>query len=131
MPESADPTLPLFVRVLDAIGLGLIVLGISVLFTGGFREWTPLGRLSVTGPARPLVLAAVLLLVRHGVRRQPSVVSRLTKMLERARQSVTLQAVWPIVFASRLGVLAIGFLGIALLGYAPDTPPYRIYNNDL
>ena len=131
MPESADPTLPLWARVLDAAGLGLICVGISVLFTGGFREWTPLGRLSVTSPARPLVCAAVLLLLRHVVQRQPSVVSRVAGILERARHSVALQAVWPIVFASRLGVLAIGFLGIALLGYAPDTPPYRIYNNDL
>jgi hypothetical protein len=131
MPEPADPTLPPWARVLDAAGLALIVLGISVLFTGGFREWTPLGRLSVTSPVRPLVLAAVLLLLRHFVQRQPSVVSRAAGILARARHSVTLQAVWPIVFASRLGVLAIGFLGIALLGYAPNTPPYRIYNNDL
>src|SRR5688572_8536963 len=111
MPEPADPTLPLWARVLDATGLALIVLGISVLFTGGFREWTPLGRLSVTSPVRPLVLAAVLLLLRHLVQRQPSVVSRAAGILAQARHSVTLQAVWPIVFASRLGVLAIGFLG--------------------
>jgi hypothetical protein len=130
MPESADPTVPLWARVVDAVGLGLISLSISVFFTGGFREWTPLGRLSVTSSARPLALAVVLLLARHFIQRQPSIISRVVQMLERVRHSVTVRVVGPIVFASRVGVLVIGFLGIVLLGYAPNTPPYRIYNND-
>ena len=38
--------------------------------------------------------------------------------------------VWPIFLSTRLGVLAVGFFGIALLGYAPNTPPWRVYTND-
>jgi hypothetical protein len=131
MPDSADPTLPRWARVVDVLSVSLIVAAISVFFTGGFREWTPLGRISVTSTTRPLVLAAVLVLLRHVVRRHPTIVSTVARVSERARHSIALQTVWPIVFASRVGVLAIGFLGIVLLGYAPDSPPYRIYNNDL
>ncbi len=40
------------------------------------------------------------------------------------------RAVWSIVVATRLGVLVVGWLGIVLIGYAPNTPPYRVYGND-
>jgi hypothetical protein len=39
-------------------------------------------------------------------------------------------AVSTIVIASRVGVLLAGWLGIVLIGYAPDTPPYRVYGTD-
>src|ERR1051325_6868982 len=112
MSESAVPNLPLWARVADVLSLGLILIGVSVFFTGGFREWTPLGRISVTSAARPLILAAALLLLRHVIQRRPSVVSGVAGIWDGARASAALRAMWPIVFASRIGVLAIGFLGI-------------------
>lgn len=130
MAERADLTLPFAARWLDVAGLGLLVLGGSIIVSGGFREPTPLGRISVTSWERPVLLGAVLLLVRHWRWRQPSVGSRLLQTLYRWWRSDEARAVWPVAISSRVAVLVVGFFGITLIGYAPGTPPYRIYSND-
>ena len=56
--------------------------------------------------------------------------ARLAEFVRRRILSPDARTIWPIVAATRPVVLVVGFLGIVLLGYAPNTPPYRIYNND-
>jgi hypothetical protein len=129
--EPAELTLPRWARMLDAVGLALVLIGLSVIVTGGFREWTPFGRLSITSWMRPVIIGAVALLVRHYVRRTPSLPARVAGALKRWRDAPESRVIWPIFLSSRLGVLVIGFLGLALIGYAPNTPPWRVYPNDL
>ena len=117
-------------RVLDALGLALLLIGFSVIVTGGFREFTPFGRLSVTSWVRPVLLGIALLAVRHWRWRQPTMLHRAAAGFRRMRASESARIVWPIFLSTRLGVLAVGFFGIALLGYAPNTPPWRVYTND-
>lgn len=131
MADRADPPLPFAARWLDVAGLGLVVLGGSIIISGGFRELTPFGRISVTSWERPVLLGAVLLMVRHWRWRHPSAGSRLLQSIRQWWRSDETRAVWPVAVASRVGVLVVGFFGITLLGYAAGTPPYRIYNNDL
>jgi hypothetical protein len=38
--------------------------------------------------------------------------------------------VWPPFVSTRVSIFLVGFVGIALVGYAPNTPPYRIHDND-
>jgi hypothetical protein len=128
--QPAELTLPRWARVLDAVGLGLMLLGLSVIVTGGFREWTPFGRLSVTSWMRPFLVGAVALLVRHYLLRTPSLPTRVAAAVRRWRTSPESRVIWPIFLSSRVGVLVIGFLGVVLLGYAPNTPPWRVYPND-
>jgi hypothetical protein len=125
-----DEPLPWQARGLDAVAAGALLLALSVCVSGGFREWTPLGRLSVTSAWRPALAGLVALLFRHWWWRRPSFVARVLEFVQRRLLSVDARIVWPMVAATRLGVLVVGFLGIVLLGYAPNTPPYRIYNND-
>ena len=128
---GADVTLPRWARVLDAIGLGLVLIGLSVILTGGFREWTPFGRMSMTSWMRPFAIGVIALLVRHYVQRTPSLPARVVAALTRWRTSPELRVIWPVFWSTRLGVLAVGFFGIALIGYAPNTPPWRVYQNEL
>lgn len=130
MSERVEPALPRSARALDAFALGLLTVGLSVLVTGGFREWTPIGRLSVTSWGRPVAIAFMLLLLRHWFHRQPSLASRIVSSIARWRESAESRVVWPIFLSTRLGVLIVGFLGIALVGYAPNAPSWHIYNND-
>jgi hypothetical protein len=51
--------------------------------------------------------------------------------VRRWREAPEARVIWPIFLSSRVGVLVIGFLGLALFGYAPNTPPWRVYENDL
>jgi hypothetical protein len=117
-------------RVLDALGVGLLLIGLSVIVTGGFREWTPIGRISVRSWPRPVVIGAMALLVRHWFWRRPSITTRALTAFVRWRRSEEARHIWPVFLSTRFGVLIVGFLGIVLLGYAPNTPPYRLYGNN-
>ena len=130
MADPADLTPPLAARWLDVAGIGLLLLGASMTISGGFREMTPLGRISVTSWERPLLLGTLLLLGRHWWWRRPGAGSRFLQALGQGWRSEAARAVWPVAISSRLAVLVVGFLGITLIGYAPGTPPYRVYNND-
>lgn len=130
MSERVDQSLPAWARVLDVVGLGFLLVGLSVILTGGFREWTPIGRISVTSWVRPFAIGVVALLVRHWMVARPSLPARLVATFHRWRTSQESQIIWPIFLSTRVGVLIIGFLGIVLIGYAPNTPPWRVYPND-
>ena len=123
-------TLPRWARVADAATLALVLLGCSVFIFGGFREALPFGRLSITSGFRPLAIASVVLLLRHWAWREPSVIARAHAIWIKARASAAWRAAWPAFVSTRITVLLVGFFGIALLGYAPNTPPWRVYDND-
>ena len=120
----------MWARAADTAALVLAVIGCSVLLFGGFREHFLFGRLSVTSGLRPLAVAAALLLLRHWAHRQPSFFTRAHRALIALRATDAWQAVWPIFISTRAGVLVVAFFGVALLGYAPNTPPWRVYDND-
>ena len=124
------PHLPLWARAVDAVGLAFILMGISVIVTGGFREWTPFGRISMTSWSRPMLIGAVALLVRHALVRTPSLPQRLTLAVRAWARSPEARAILPIFLSTRVGVLVIGFFGIVLIGYAPNMPPWRVYSNE-
>ena len=127
----SDRTLPIWARVLDGVALSCLVAGISVIVTGGGREWTPLGRLSVTSWDRPLALAAMSLLSRHWYYPRPSVLARLWSMAAASRLSIASRAVWAPFLYTRIGVFVVAFLGIGLIGHAPNMPAFQVYGNDL
>jgi hypothetical protein len=122
--------LPIWARLLDALAGTVLLIGVSVFFNGGFRTSTVIGRVSVMSWPRPVAIAFAIVIVRHLLWRQPSIASRVGRFIERWRRSEEIRVVRPVVLSTRLGVLAVGFLGIVLLGYAPHTPPYRVYQND-
>lgn len=119
------------VRALDVVGVAFVLMGFSVIVTGGFREWTPLGRISMTSWVRPIVIGSIALLVRHLMYRSPTLPHRIVGGVRAWWSTPEAAAIAPIFFATRIGVLIVGFLGITMIGYAPNTPPWRVYENDL
>jgi Gpi18-like mannosyltransferase len=130
MSVRATEELPRWAGAFDIAGVALLLIAVSVLVTGGFHELTPLGRLSVTSWIRPSTIGAALLILRHVLHRKPSLASRIVSSAEAWRASAESRVVWPIFLSTRVGVLIVGFLGVALVGYAPNTPPWRAYDND-
>ena len=126
-PLPAGRPLVWWARALDAVsGIALLLL-ISIVVFGGFR--LRYGDLRITAqevwrPLAALVLAAG---VRHWLVPHPSWPARLWAGLIAAWAAPVTRAVLPALIASRLMVLAVGYLGVALIGY-PDKldPPNRV-----
>ena len=128
--EAEPQALPRWAAVADAIAVFAIALGIAIAISGGFRESTPLGRISMTDGLRPMVFAGVVIVLRHWRHRRPTLIIRARRAIVAWRESVATRAVLPVFLVTRVGVLLVGFVAIVLLGYAPDTPPYRVHDND-
>ena len=125
-----EPALPLWARIVDGLALTLLLAGISIMVFGGGRASTPLGRISFTSWQRPIVIGTALLFVRHWLHANPSLLRRLLSTLT-LTSSAESRAVWPAFLSTRIGILLVGFFSIALLGYAPNMPAFRVYGNDL
>src|SRR5918993_2514049 len=97
MTVDVAPTqaLPRWVRVADAVAVAAVVLGAIVQLSGGFREMTPLGRLSLTSGARPVVFGVLLLVFRHWRHARPTIVSRVRAAASSWSRSPVTRAVLP------------------------------------
>jgi hypothetical protein len=129
--STVSERVPWSVRALDVVGVAFLLIGFSVIVTGGFREWTPLGRISMTSWVRPIVIGSIALLVRHLMYRSPTLPGRIVGGVRAWWSTPEAAVIAPIFFGTRIGVLIVGFLGITMIGYAPNTPPWRVYQNDL
>src|SRR5262245_41178758 len=102
-------------RGLDIAAIFLLVVAIGVAIAGGFREATPIGRISVTTWWRPALFGAAILTLRSLIWREIPIYATLGDLLSWCT-SADVRLVWPWVVVTRLGVLLVGFLGIELLG---------------
>jgi len=131
MPERA-PAIHTVSRVLDFIAIVSLLLGVTIFFTGGFREWTPWGRISLTSWVRPVFIALAVIAVRHWLQPRPTIATRVGLWVTRVRIAAEFRTVLPIVIGTRAGDFLVGFLAIVLLGYRADVPvPWRIYQNEI
>jgi hypothetical protein len=122
---------PALCRVFDYLTVSAVLLAVTVLVSGGFREWLPWGRVSVTSWGRPLIIALVLTAVRHWLQPRPSLLTALDAWRRRVARSEAVRAATPIAFSTRAAVLLIGFLAVVLFGYRADVlVPWRIYENE-
>jgi hypothetical protein len=122
--------LPLWARALDAVAIIMAILAISVAITGGFRI---LGvGLSVTDWWRPALWFALVVIVRHAVVRRDPLHRRVADGLSTWWRHADTRTVLPVHLATRVGVLAVGFAAVILIGFPPEaTSRWRIYSNDL
>ncbi len=127
----AAAIVPRLCRALDYLAIALLLLTLTVIITGGFREWMPWGRVSVTSWVRPLVIALVILGARHWLQPRPTIVDRIRQWSASLVRHDAAHAVLPLFIATRAGVLLVGFLAVAFFGYRADVPvPWRIYENE-
>ena len=127
--EPLPTTHPLawWVRALDAVSGLAVLLLISIVVFGGFRLRYGDLRITAQDVWRPLAVLVLAAGVRHWLVPRPSWPARLRAGLLAAWAAPVTRAVLPALIASRLMVLAVGYLGVALVGY-PDKldPPNRV-----
>jgi hypothetical protein len=124
--------LPKWATALDVFAVVMALIALSVLIGGGFRIWVFESRLSVTGWWRPALWSLGALALRHALLRQQPLPQRVLAGVIAWWQSPDRRTILPIHFASRFGVLLVGFLAVLLVGFPPEaTNRWRIYNNDL
>jgi hypothetical protein len=131
MSQRPSPVSAL-VRVFDYLSVGAVLLSLTIFFTGGFREWMPWGRVSITSWLRPLIIAAVVIAVRHWLQPRPTLVSRAVDAAVAISRTAEVRAVLPTFLSTRIGVLLVGLLAVGLFGFRAEAgPPWRLYENEL
>lgn len=125
------PALPRWARAADLISLALVVIGLTVSASGGFRLHFGAWRFALTSLYRPLLLAAAIAGVRHLlVRRQP-VYAHVWRQLQRWARSPALRSAAVVFVGSRPAIVFTGLLAVLMFGYPSGAPPWRDYDNEL
>ena len=131
MSERPSRFLFSLIRVLDFVGLAALLLSLTIFLTGGFREWMPWGRVSMTSPVRPLIVGVIVLVVRHWLQPRPSLVTRVTAFFSRVRRAPGIPDALAIGLTTRAAVLLVGILAVALIGFRAEAgPPWRVHENE-
>lgn len=134
MSESAPPpsvVVPWWIRGLDVATVATALMLVSNVVFDGFRFRAGGIRITATSAWRIALLAIVLGGLRHALLRTPPVHQRVIDAVQRAWRSNTRAIILPPFIASRLMVLFVGLASVMIIGFAPNTPPIRISNNEL
>ena len=126
---SESPVVPLWARVVDAICLVLVGLGVIVAISGGFRQSIGSIRLSVTSPLPLLLWAVALTVVRHVAAPHRTIYGGFAAMEWLRRPAVRIA--WTATVATRLPILLVGYLAVATFGYVSSDLPLRFFDNEL
>jgi hypothetical protein len=129
---EASGGLPWWARALDVVSGIAVLLLISIVVFGGFRLRYGDLRITAQDVWRPLVVLILAAGIRHWLVPQPRWPARVQAALRRAWAAPATRVVLPSLLASRLMVLAVGYLGVAVIGY-PDKlePPNRVSRSEL
>lgn len=124
--------LPRWATALDAFAIVAALVAVSVALGGGFRVWLFDSRISVTGWWRPALWSLAAIAVRHAIIRHHPLPRRALAGLIAWWRAPDTRIVLPIHVASRIGVIAVGFLAVILIGFPPEAANrWGIYSNDL
>jgi hypothetical protein len=121
----------MWARIADALSLAAGALGLLVALFGGFRLHLASARISITSGPRILAAALAILALRHLFCRRAPLFGFLWRGATRAWRAEGLREVLPVWTASRIGVLAVGFLAAGTFGFRDNTAPFRLYENEI
>ena len=128
---AGGPALPRWARAADLLAIALVVIGVTVSASGGFRlrfgEW----RFALTSLYRPLLLAAAIAGVRHFFVRDHSIFAHAMTQARRWTRSPALRTAGAVSVGSRFAIVLAGLLAVLTFGYPPGAPPWRDYDNEL
>ena len=129
--KKAEPALPRWARAADLVSLALVIIGITVSASGGFRLRLGDWRFALTSFSRPLLLAALVAGVRHLLVREQPIYAHVLQQAQRWMKSVALRTAAAVFVGSRPAILGAGLLAVLMFGYAPNAPPWRYSDNEL
>lgn len=130
-PVTAHAPVPAWARAADVLTVLVGLVALSALVTGGFRTELAGLRVSVTSWWRPALAALLVTAVRHGVRRAPWIGARIVEGARAWRGDEVTRATWPLVIASRVGVLVIGLMAVHAIGYPQGRAPIRVAEGEV
>jgi hypothetical protein len=126
-----EPVLPAWARAADLLSIALVIVGVTVSATGGFRlrvgEW----RFALTSLGRPLLLSVVVAGVRHLWYRDQPIYAHAVQQAQRWARSGALRTAAAVWAGSRPAIFLAGLLAVVMFGYPPGAPPWRDYDNEL
>jgi len=129
--RSPEVALPRWARAADGVSIALVLVGLTVSATGGFRlrfgDW----RFALTSFSRPLLLALLVVAVRHLFVRDHPVYIHAAGQVRRWTGSVALRTAASVFAGSRPAIFLAGLLAVVTIGYPPGAPPWRDYDNEL
>lgn len=129
--RSVSPVLPAWARAADAVMAALAAIGVIVAWSGGFHARLGQWQLNVTSPLRLIVWAALVAGVRSAFARTPSVYDHVTSRVAAWARADALRAALLVVAGTRPATLAVGYLAVALFGYAPNARPFHEFDSEL
>jgi hypothetical protein len=127
---------PQWARVLDLLALVLAVVAVMTAASGGFRLRTDFGRIALTSPARLVLWALLVVLVRHLISREQPLWRHLPDVAARSARAASFRAASAAWIGTRPAIFLVGYLAVITFGYAPNVgpqpgePPYRDYDNE-
>ncbi len=129
--KGERPSLPRWARAADLIALALVVIGVTVSLSGGFRLRVGGWHVALTSLWRPWLLAVAITTVRHILTRQQPLYTHVIQQAQRWARSVALRTATVVFFGSRPAILCAGLLAVLMFGYPPNAPPWRDSDNEL
>ena len=115
----------------DVITAVLLLLTVSAAVTGGFRAEVLGARLSVTSWWRTALVAAAVLALRHWWQPSPSLYARAVQGWRTWRVDPVTRGTWPVVVATRVGVLVVGLMAVYAVGYPEGRAPIRVAEGEV
>jgi len=126
--------LPWWAALADAAALLSLAVAAWVAISGGTILYVLNQRFSMTSSMRVLAAGLMIIVLRHVLVREPSLLAVVYGSTRRVSSVVSDAALWdvmPTFIATRFGVLLVGFFALATFGYAPDAPPFRASESEL
>ena len=95
------------------------------------RWWVGPWRISISGPVRPLLLAALLASLRHWQQPTPTLLSATWRWVTSLGRSEALAAVLPAAVGSRALVAAVGLVSVFAFGFPGGRAPFSVSESPL
>lgn len=130
-PITPEPPVSRTVIAADVAVVVLTLLTASAVITGGFRADLFVMRLSVTSWLRTALMALAVAAARHWWEPSPSFVTRVIRGWRGWRSDPVTRATWPIVVATRIGVLVVGLMSVYAVGYPNGRAPIRVAEGEV
>ena len=128
---AAGRALPRWARAADVASIALVIIGITVSASGGFRLRFGAWRFALTSAYRPILIAAAIAAVRHLLVREQPVYAHVLQQARRWGRSVALREATAVFAGSRAAIFFVGLIAVLTIGYPPGAPPWRGSDNEL